>query len=61
MVRVKAKAPIAVWPPLKVWAHKLAARVGAKKARVALARKMAVILHRMLSDNTPCRWRLSAT
>jgi|TARA_B100000315_G_C14476287_1_gene540783 transposase len=61
MVRVKAKAPPKTWPPLKVWAHKLAARVGGKKARVALARKMAVILHRMLSDNTPCRWRLSST
>jgi len=46
MVRVKA------WPALKVWAHKLAERVGGKKARVALARKMAVVLHRMLADGT---------
>ena len=54
MVRVKA------WPPLKVWAHKLAERVGGKKARVALARKMAVILHRMLADGTAYRWHLKA-
>lgn len=52
LVRVKAKAPKSTWPPEKLWAHKLAARVGAKKARVALARKMAVILHRMLMDGT---------
>ena len=46
MVRVKANLP------LKVWAVKLAERIGGKKARVALARKMAVVLHRMLSDGT---------
>lgn len=49
MVRVKADIP------LKAWALKLADRVGGKKARVALARKMAVILHRMLVDNTAFR------
>ncbi len=52
MVRVKCKAPKSTWPPEKLWAHKLAERVGGKKARVALARKMAVILHRMLMDNS---------
>ena len=57
MVRVKATAPRKAWPPLKVWAHDLAERVGGKKARVALARKMAVILHRMLSDGTAYRRR----
>jgi transposase len=41
--------------PLKAWALNLADRVGGKKARVALARKMAVILHRMLADNTAFR------
>lgn len=54
MVRVKA------WPPLKVWAVKLADRIGAKKARVALARKISVILHRMLVDNTAYRWNAAA-
>lgn len=46
MVRVKAQLS------LKTWALQLADRIGGKKARVALARKMAVILHRMLSDGT---------
>ena len=54
MVRVKARLP------LKLWALKLAERVGGKKARVALARKMAVILHRMLADGTAYRWRTGA-
>ena len=56
MVRVRVGAPLKAWPPLKVWALKLAERVGGKKARVALARKMAVILHRMFSDGTAYRW-----
>ena len=38
---------------LKSWAAKLAKRVGMQKAKVALARKLAVILHRMLTDGTP--------
>lgn len=37
---------------LKSWAARLAKRAGAKKAKVALARKLAVILHRMLMDGT---------
>jgi transposase len=35
---------------LKSWAAKLAKRVGMRKAKVALARKLAVILHRMLAN-----------
>jgi transposase len=38
--------------PLKSWATKLAKRAGFKKTRVALARKMAVVLHRMWVDGT---------
>ena len=38
--------------PLKAWGAKLAKRAGFKKARVALARKMAVTLHRMWVDGT---------
>ena len=38
---------------LKSWAAKLAKRVGMQKAKVALARKLAVILHRMLADGSP--------
>jgi len=38
---------------LKSWATRLAARAGMRKAKVALARKLAVVLHRMLADDTP--------
>jgi transposase len=38
---------------LKSWAMRLAKRVGMQKAKVALARKLAVIMHRMLVDRTP--------
>jgi transposase len=38
---------------LKRWAARLAARAGMRKAKVALARKLAVVLHRMLADGKP--------
>jgi transposase len=38
---------------LKTWAMRLAKRIGMKKAKVALARKLAVIMHRMLVDGKP--------
>ena len=38
---------------LKSWAMKLARRAGMKKAKGALARRLAVILHRMWVDGTP--------
>lgn len=37
---------------LKSWAMKIARRAGMNKAKVALARKLAVIMHRMLVDGT---------
>ena len=37
---------------LKRWGSKLAKRIGTKKAKVALARKMAVILHAIWTDGT---------
>jgi transposase len=37
---------------LKSWAMRLAIRSGMRKAKVALARKLAVVLHRMLADDT---------
>lgn len=37
---------------LKSWAAKIALRSGMKKAKVALARKLAVVMHRMLVDGT---------
>ena len=38
---------------LKSWAMQLAKRIGMAKAKVALARKLAVILHRMLVEERP--------
>ena len=38
---------------LKSWAARIANRAGLRKAKVALARKLAVVLHRMLVDGTP--------
>ena len=37
---------------LKRWAARLAQRTGLRKAKVALARKLAVVMHRMLVDGT---------
>ncbi len=37
---------------LKSWGMKIAKRAGMKKAKVALARKLTVIMHRMLADGT---------
>ena len=42
--------------PLKSWAMAVARWRGAKKARVALARKPGVVLHRMWVDGTSFRW-----
>jgi transposase len=45
--------PVKGCTPLKSWAMRLARRAGMSKAKVALARKLAVILHRMLANATP--------
>jgi transposase len=37
---------------LKSWAMRIARRAGMSKAKVALARRLAVIMHRMLADGT---------
>ena len=37
---------------LKTWALGVAKRAGMRKAKVALARKLSVVLHRMLRDQT---------
>ncbi len=42
--------------PLKRWGAKLAKRIGSKKAKVALARKIAVILHCIWTDGTTFDW-----
>ena len=42
--------------PLKDWARRIRKRSSHKKACVALARKLAVIMHRMLVTGEPFRW-----
>jgi transposase len=45
--------PVKGCSQLKSWAMRIARRAGMNKAKVALARKLAVILHRMLANGTP--------
>lgn len=45
--------PVKNCSALKSWAMRIAKRAGLRKAKVALARKLAVILHRMLADGKP--------
>ena len=47
---------VARWSALKAWGTRLARRIGSKKARVALARKLAVLMHRVWMDGTEFRW-----
>ena len=42
--------------PLKSWATKLVKRIGRKKTTVAVARKLAVILHCIWTDGTEFNW-----
>ena len=44
------------WCRLKAWGLRLSKRIGFKKAKVAVARKLAVILHRMWRDETDFQW-----
>lgn len=44
------------WSWLKAWAMQVAKRRGQRRAIVALARRLAVIMHRMWSDGTDFRW-----
>ncbi len=44
------------WSWLKAWAMKIARQRGMRKAIVALARRLAVILHRIWVDGTDFRW-----
>jgi transposase len=44
------------WSWLRAWAMQIARRRGLKKAIVALARRLAVIMHRIWVDGTEFRW-----
>jgi len=48
------------WSPLKAWGVRLAKRVGGKKARIAIARKIAVILRCIWVDGTQFWWTKEA-
>jgi transposase len=48
------------WSWLKAWAAQIAKRRGTKKAIVALARRLAVVMHRMWVDGTEFRWTRDA-
>jgi transposase len=49
------------WSWLKAWAMQIARRRGMKKAIVALARRLAVIMHRIWVDGTEFRWTREVT
>ena len=44
------------WSVLKAWGVRLAKHVGIKKAKTAVARKLAVILHCIWVDGTEFQW-----
>jgi len=44
------------WSPLKAWGMKLAKHRGHRRAVIAVARKLAVILHRMWLEETSFHW-----
>ena len=50
----------AKWSWLKAWAMQIARRRGMKRAIVALARRLAVIMHRIWTDGTEFRWTREA-
>jgi transposase len=48
------------WSALKAWGTRLVKRNGLRKAKVAVARKLAVILHRMWIEGTEFNWSKKA-
>ncbi len=52
---------VAKWSALKAWGIRLAKRSGLRKAKVAVARKLAVILHRMWIDGSDFNWSSKET
>lgn len=47
---------VSQWCKLKAWGHRLWRRIGFKKAKIAVARKLGIILHRMWRDGTGFAW-----
>jgi transposase len=48
------------WSWLKAWAMNVARRRGGRRAVIALARRLAVVLHRIWTDGTEFRWTREA-
>jgi transposase len=48
------------WSALKARGIRIAKRTGLRKAKVAVARKLAVILHRMWIESTEFKWSKEA-
>jgi transposase len=46
---------------LRAWALRLAERAGMRKARVALARKLGIVLPRMWAGDSAFRWEVTGT
>ena len=44
------------WSWLKRWGVEIARRRGKMRAQVAVARRLAVIMHRMWTDGVPFQW-----
>jgi len=53
--------PVKGGSQLKSWAMRIKRRAGTNKAKVALARRLAVIMHRMLADGAPFNAAAAAT
>jgi transposase len=49
------------WSTLKAWAMRVAQRRGLKRAKVALARRLAVVMHRLWVNDADFRWGRQAT
>ena len=47
---------VAKWSALTAWGVRIAKRSGLRKAKVAVARKLAVILDRMRIDGAEFKW-----
>src|SRR5271166_780337 len=52
--------PCRRWSALKAWGVAVVRRRGMQRAIVAVARKLAIVLHRMWRDETDFRWSAAA-
>ncbi|TFW53501.1 IS110 family transposase, partial [Bradyrhizobium sp. MOS001] len=44
------------WSALKAWGVRVAKRRGLRRAVVAVARKLAIVMHRIWADGSEFRW-----